>query len=103
MSETAKVIQMPARGASEIILTKKQLAQKLGRSERWIELQVRDNKMPVLEATDRFGRRRYSLRAVEEWMKAGKPKPVRREDRLAVLERQVADLQAQLNELRRAS
>jgi predicted nucleic acid-binding Zn-ribbon protein len=94
---------MPARGAGEIILTKKQLAQKLGRSERWIELQVRDNKMPVLEATDRYGRRRYSLQAVEAWLEGGKPKGVKRQDRLAALERQVADLQAQLNELRRAS
>lgn len=104
--ETAKVIRLPNRASAEdVILTKKQLAARLGRSERWVELQARDNGLPVIEATDRFGRRRYSLKAVEDWMSAGKPKrkPAHREDRLAALERQVADLAAQLSELRRAS
>jgi hypothetical protein len=98
-----ELVQMPSRGTDNIILTKKQLAARLKRSERWVEIKVRDEKLPVLEATDRYGRRRYNLREVEEWLKAGTPKPAKREDRLAVLEREVASLQAQLNELRRAS
>jgi hypothetical protein len=102
-NETAKVIHMPSRGAGDIILSKEQLAVRLKRSKRWVEIKVRDEKLPVLEATDRYGRRRYNLREVEEWLKAGTPKPAKREDRLAVLEREVASLQVQLNELRRAS
>jgi hypothetical protein len=98
-----ELIQMPARGGGDIFLTKEQLAVRLKRSKRWVEIKVRDAKLPVLEATDRYGRRRYNLREVEEWMKAGTPKPAKREDRLAALEREVASLQAQLNELRRAS
>jgi hypothetical protein len=103
--ETAKVIQLPSRGGEEIVLTKKQLAARLKRSERWVEIKVRDEGLPVLAETDRFGRRRYSLKAVEDWMGKGKPKPkpAKREDRLTLLEQQVRDLQAQLNELRRAS
>jgi hypothetical protein len=103
---SGQLIQLPARAAGEdMILTKKQLAARLGRSERWIELRVRDGGLPVIEATDRFGRRRYNLKAVESWMGGGKPKrkAARREDRITALERQVADLAAQLSELRRAS
>ena len=44
------------------------------------------------QATDRYGRRRYNLRLVQAWLNEGRPKGARREDRVAVLERQVADL-----------
>jgi hypothetical protein len=82
------------------MLSKKQLARELGRSERWIELKVRDCGLPVEEATDRYGRRRYNLRLVQEWLKTAKPaRPV---DRVSILERQVADLAAQVEQLRRA-
>ncbi len=93
-----KVLHLPSRG--DVLLTKKQLASHLCRSERWIELKVNEG-MPVEDATDRYGRRRYNLRLVETWLHAGRPKTVAREDRISALERQVADLAAQLAELRR--
>lgn len=97
---SGQVIQLPSRGAGTL-LTKKQLAAHLGRSERWVELKVREG-MPVEAATDRYGRRRYSLRAVEAWLDGGNPKPAKREDRIAALEAQVADLASQVAQLRRA-
>ena len=48
-----------------------------------------------------YGRRRYNLRLVQAWLNEGRPRAARREDRVAALERQVADLAAQLAELRR--
>ena len=94
-----QVVRLPSRG--DTLLTKKQLAAHLGRSERWVELKVKEG-MPVEQATDRYGRRRYNLRLVETRLHEGRPKAVRREDRLAVLERRVAELAAQVAELRRA-
>jgi phage terminase Nu1 subunit (DNA packaging protein) len=96
---TGQVVRMPSRGP--ILLTKKQLAAHLGRSERWVELRVRDG-MPVEHATDRYGRRRYNLWLVEEWLRNGRPVSAKHEDRLAALEHSVADLAAQVAELRRA-
>ena len=93
-----QLVQLPALG--QRLLTKKQLAAHLGRSERWVELKVKDG-MPVEEATDRYGRRRYNLRLVQAWLDDARPKAARR-DRLTVLERQVADLAVQVAELRRA-
>lgn len=88
------VVSLPNRAPT--LVTKKQLAKILGRSERWVELAVRDREMPVVEATDRFGRRRYNLAAVEAWMKDGVPKR-----RPASVERRLASLEAQMNELLR--
>lgn len=95
---TGQLVTLPSRG--EVLLTKRQLAAHLGRSERWVEMRVRDG-MPVEHATDRYGRRRYNLRLVEDWLKNGRRVPVKREDRIAVLERSVAELSAQVAELRR--
>ena len=94
-----QVVTLPSRG--DALLTKKQLATVLCRSERWVELKVRDG-MPMEEATDRYGRRRYNLRLVQAWLNEGRPRAAKRRDRVAVLERQVADLAAELAELRRA-
>ena len=74
------------------LLTKKELAAELGRSERWIELKQRDG-LPVA-STDRFGRRRYRLADVHNWLHAAASKPRSTADRLADLERQVAELRA---------
>jgi hypothetical protein len=93
-----QLVRLPSRG--EVLLTKKQLAAHLGRSERWVELRVRDG-MPVEHATDRYGRRRYNLWRVEAWLKQGRRTPAKREDRIARLERSVADLAAQVAELQR--
>jgi phage terminase Nu1 subunit (DNA packaging protein) len=77
-----------------MLLTKQQLADHLGRSTRWIEQQVRRG-MPVEQATDRYGRRRYDLNAVETWLRAGRP----RVDRASSLEERVASLERQMSEL----
>jgi len=94
-----ELVRLPSRG--RVLLSKKQLAAHLGRSPRWIEIKVREG-MPVQEATDRYGRRRYDLALVEAWLKQARPRASRREDRLAVLERSVRELAAQVAELRRA-
>src|SRR5271168_1211506 len=93
-----QVVSLPSRG--DTLLTKKQLAKLLGYSERWVELKVNEG-MPMEEATDRYGRRRYNLRLVQAWLDERRRRPARREDRLAVLERRVADLAVELAELRR--
>jgi phage terminase Nu1 subunit (DNA packaging protein) len=89
---SARVYQLPA--ARSVLLTKKQLAVHLGRSTRWVELQVRRG-LPVEAATDRFGGRRYDLAKVEAWLRAGEP-VARREksltERVAALELLVGEL-----------
>jgi len=93
------VHQLPTRGGPSPTLTKRQLAAHLDRSERWVELRVRDG-MPCNPGTDRYGRRRFDLPAVEAWLAAGRPKSSP-PDRLAVLEAEVASLRADLDKLRR--
>lgn len=82
------------RSSQPVLLTKKQLAQHLGRSERWVEMRAKDG-MPVVEGTDRLGRRRYDLAACEAWLADGRPKS--RSDRLAALEARVEALEARLS------
>src|ERR1700686_2798449 len=96
-----QVIQLPSRNMGEQIVTKAHLAAHLGRSTRWGEQRVKDG-MPVIEGTDRYGRRRDCLQDCLTWIGEGRPKPARREDRVSVLERQVAELAAQVADLRRA-
>lgn len=96
---SAQIISLPSRGP--ILLTKKQLAAHLRRSERWIELKVRDG-MPVEQQVDRLGRRRYDLQEVEQWLKRGLAKAPQRQDRIGQLELRIAELAAQVDELRRA-
>lgn len=88
------------RPGSPALLTKKQLAAKIGRSERWIELRQREG-LPIAD-TDRYGRRRYRLADVERWMHQDAPKPRSTGDRLADLERQVAELRAMIGQGRTA-
>jgi len=97
---TGQLITLPSRG--DMLLTKKQLAAHLARSTRWVELRVGEG-MPVEEATDRYGRRRYNLRLVEAWLADGRPKAAKREDRIAALERKLADLAVKVDELGRAA
>lgn len=81
------------------LLTKKQLAAELGRSERWIELRQRDG-LPVAD-TDRFGRRRYRLSDVQAWLHETSHKPRSTQDRIAELEQRVATLAATVERLER--
>ena len=89
---SARIYRMPT--ARPTLLTKKQLAAHLGRSTRWVEMQVHRG-LPVEAMTDRFGGRRYDLAKVEMWLSAGEP-VVRRErslaDRVAALELLVGEL-----------
>ena len=94
---SARVISLPSRGP--VLLTKKQLAARLGRSQRWVELRVHDG-MPVEPGADRYGRRRYDLGLVEQWLRDRPANRAKRQDRLGQLEQAVADLAAQVAELR---
>lgn len=87
------------RPATEQLLTKKQLAQRLDRSTRWIELRVREG-MPSEPPTERYPGRRFRLSEVEDWLAHGQRKP-ERADRIAQLEDAVARLTAQVEDLRR--
>jgi len=86
--------------AVEQLLTKRQVAEYLGRSTRWVELRVREG-MPSEPPTTRFPRRRFRLSEVEAWLAAGRPKPATPQaQRIAELEERVAQLAATLEQLR---
>ncbi len=89
--------------AVEQLLTKRQLAEHLGRSTRWIELRVREG-LPSEPPTNRFPRRRFRLSEVEAWLAAGKARPATPQaQRIAELEERVAELAATLEQLRQRS
>lgn len=93
---TASVARIHPHNA---LLSKKQLAQHLGRSERWVELRVREG-MPSIDPTARYGGRRFSLADVEGWL--GESERVRARpmvERVAELEQEMAGLRARLREL----
>jgi hypothetical protein len=86
--------------AVEHLVTKRQLAEHLGRSTRWVELRVREG-MPSEPPTTRFPQRRFRLSEVEAWLAAGKVKPPSpQSQRLAELEERVAQLAAALEQLK---
>ena len=90
----SNVVALPARTRAP--LTKKALADHFGHTPRWVELRMREG-MPVLEQTDRRGRRLYDLDAIEAWLREGKPgKPETPVDRMGALEDRVAALEALL-------
>lgn len=77
----------------ERVLTKKQLAAELGRSERWVELRMREG-LPSLPPTRRYGMRRFVFSEVEAWLADGervRPRAAAR-DRVGELERRVVGL-----------
>lgn len=89
-------LRLPTSG---LILTKQQLAQHLGRSERWIELRVRDG-MPSIPPSRRYACRRFHLQAVERWLAADQHAPQRPlPERIALLETQLAELTARIHQL----
>ncbi len=63
----AEIFTFPSRGHSPA-LTKRQLANHLRRSTRWVELQTRDPGMPAHWDLHRR-ERRYDLREVETWLR----------------------------------
>lgn len=79
-------------------LTTRQLATHLGRSERWVQLRVRDG-MPSLPPTQRFASRRFVLSDVQAWLDGGRPSVLDRDVRLACLEREVVSLRSRVSEL----
>ena len=86
--------------AVEHLVTKRQLAEHLGRSTRWVELRVREG-MPSEPPTTRFPQRRFRLSEVEAWLAAGKAKPPPPQaQRIAELEERVAQLAAALEQLK---
>jgi hypothetical protein len=95
----SKVLQLNL--AAEQLLTKRQLAQHLSRSTRWVELRVREG-MPSEAPTARYPQRRFRLSEVEAWLAAGKAKPPAPQTRrLADLEERVAELAATVERLER--
>lgn len=92
---TGNVVQL----ARHEFVTKKQLAERIGRSERWIELRQRDG-LPVAD-TDRFGRRLYRFADVDAWLHDAASKPRSVPDRVSELERQIATLTRTIEQLQR--
>jgi excisionase family DNA binding protein len=65
MDQQARVIQFPRRVMPERWLTKRELAEHLGYSTRWVEYRVREG-MP----NERLGRRmRFRATDVEAWLR----------------------------------
>jgi phage terminase Nu1 subunit (DNA packaging protein) len=85
------IVQLPRRGNPT--LDKKALARTLGVSTRTIENYAKQE-MPTL-GTDRFGRRLYSLEAVQEWIKNRPAAPPM--DRLSLLEARVTELERKVS------
>jgi hypothetical protein len=91
----------PLSLVGEHLVTKRQLAQYLGRSTRWAEMRVREG-MRSEPPTTRYPQRRFRLSDVEAWLAGGKPKPPPRQaQRLAELEERVAQLAASVERLER--
>jgi phage terminase Nu1 subunit (DNA packaging protein) len=71
------------------LLTKRELADYLKRSERWIELHQKEDGLPVAER-DRFGHNLYSLDEVKVWLKS--PKKPSTAEQVEQLQREVQEL-----------
>lgn len=80
------------------LLTKRELAEVIGRSPRWIELRQHEG-LPVA-LTDRHGRRLYDPRAVKAWMDQPPAAKLSTADRLASLEREMAELRATIQTIK---
>ena len=93
------VRQLHAGG--EVLLTKRQLADHLGRSTRWVEMRMREG-LPSLEPTNRFPHRRFRVAEVEQWLAGGERQPTTSPllERLEQLEAQVARLNATVERLK---
>jgi excisionase family DNA binding protein len=82
----------------DLLLTKQQIAQHLGRSPRWIDTRVKAG-MPSEPPTSRFPHRRFRVSQVEAWLSAGEKEAHSHDERLARLEEQLARLSATVEEL----
>ncbi len=90
---TGQLVRLPSAGG--VLLSKRQLAEHLGRSVRWVELKVADG-MPSVAPSARFPHRRFRLAEVEAWLADADARPVSMVERVAVLERAVAELRAMI-------
>jgi phage terminase Nu1 subunit (DNA packaging protein) len=81
---SATVVSINQRG----LLTKKELAEHIGRSDRWIEQQQHKG-LPVAERNTQ-GWNLYKLADVEAWMRQERPKTT--EQRLTAVEAELATL-----------
>jgi hypothetical protein len=82
-----------------VVLNKRQLAQQLARSSRWIELKVGEG-MPSIPPTARYPHRRFVLAEVEAWLNGGRARRATTAERVAALEVDVASLRRMIDELR---
>jgi len=92
----SEVIRFPFRPFSGRLLTKRQLANELGRSTRWVELRMREG-MPVEPRATPREHARFDLDAVRVWLdgRSATPRPPL-EERIARLEREMSTLVAEL-------
>lgn len=92
-TDPTNVVRLPT--PVDTILTKKQLAAQLCRSERWIEMRAKEG-MPKLDV-NRFGRRMYRLKDVMDWLER-RPDPATVAERKG-LEERISDLEAKVAKL----
>jgi hypothetical protein len=81
-----------------VVLNKRQVAQQLARSPRWIELKVGEG-MPSIPPTARYPHRRFVLAEVEAWLNEGRARRPTMAERVAALEVDVASLRRMIEEL----
>ncbi len=81
-----------------VVLNKRQLAEHLARSPRWIELKVGEG-MPSIPPTARYAHRRFVLAEVEAWLKEGRVRYATTAERVTALEADVASLRRMIKEL----
>jgi len=96
MPAMSQVVRLPVRSLPGRLITKRQLANELGRSTRWVELRMREG-MPVAPRSGPHEHARFDLEAVRTWLesRSGMQTPPL-EQRVAQLERQVSTLVAEL-------
>ena len=87
----------PIRRDVGVVLNKRQLAEHLARSPRWIELKVGAG-MPSIPPTARYPQRRFVLAEVEAWLKEGRTRHATTAERVAALEVDVASLRRMIEE-----
>lgn len=97
-----KLVQLNAVPARELPVTKRRLAEMLGRSTRWIEYRMREG-LPF-ERTGQHGHPRYYPTKVNAWLqeRAQQPQtPRSTSEQVGVLTQEINKLHARLEQLER--